>query len=98
VDNLDLIFLADTYHHIEYPDAWLSSVWNALKPNGRLAIVDFEREEGKSPHGVTGHARKVTKQTVISEITGAGFVLESQHLQHLLSDNYYFLTFVKGTK
>ena len=32
--SLDLVFLCDVYHHIEYPRNFLASVHEALRPGG----------------------------------------------------------------
>jgi SAM-dependent methyltransferase len=42
----DAVFLRDVYHHLTQPEEFAKSVVAALKPGGRLAIIDFEPESG----------------------------------------------------
>lgn len=39
--SIDLAFICDTLHHIEARAAYLASVRAALRPGGRVAIIDF---------------------------------------------------------
>lgn len=90
-NSVDLVFTSDTYHHFEYPQAMLASLHNALKSGGRLIIIDYEKIPGRSSPWVLGHVR-ANRETVIAEITAAGFTLERIH--DLLRENY-FLEFRK---
>lgn len=84
--SLDLVFTCDTYHHFEYPQAMLASIRAALKPGGRLAVIDFERVEGRSSSWVMGHVR-ADRKTVIAEVEAAGFRLLKTH--DLLRQNFF---------
>jgi ubiquinone/menaquinone biosynthesis C-methylase UbiE len=72
----DAIFLRDVYHHLTSASEFNTSVRAALKPGGRLAIIDFEPMPGsKVPAGVPenrgGHG--VPPSVVISEVSASGF-------------------------
>jgi len=86
--SLDLIFVCDTYHHFEYPQSMLASLRAALKPGGRLAVIDFERDPATSSGWVLNHVR-AGKQTVIAEIEAAGFSLSRE--EALLTTNYFIV-------
>jgi len=90
-NSVDLAFVCDTYHHFEYPQAMLASIHQALRPGGRLIIIDFRREAGFSSPWVMGHVRAGEAQ-VIEEVTAAGFTLSER--PDFLRVNY-FLTFTK---
>lgn len=47
-EKVDLAFINDVLHHIEDPATYLKNLASYLKPNGRIAIVDFTPE--RSPH------------------------------------------------
>jgi predicted methyltransferase len=75
-DCCDAIFLRDVYHHLTRPHEFDASLLAALKPGGRLAIMDFPPEPGSAvPAGVPsdrgGHG--ITASIVVTEMTGAGF-------------------------
>ena len=72
----DAIFLRDVYHHLTRPHEFDASLLAALKPGGRLAIIDFPPEQGSSlPAGVPddrgGHG--IPTSIVVAEVTRAGF-------------------------
>ena len=89
--SIDLAFTVDTYHHFEYPKSMLASIHKALRSGGRLIIIDFVKQPGKSSGWVMGHVR-ANKDKVIDEVSSAGFVLIDD--KPLLRTNY-FLEFGK---
>ena len=75
----DAIFLRRVYHHLTDPLDMDRSLFLALRPGGRLAIIDFEpsqRPGERPPPGVPanrgGHG--APKPIVTRELTQAGFV------------------------
>ena len=71
----EAIFLRNVYHHITAADAFNKSLFDSLKPGGRLAIIDFVPDPGsKLPEGVPanrgGHGIPVS--VVIEEMKQAG--------------------------
>lgn len=90
-DSVDLVFICDTYHHFEFPRKTMSSIHRALKPEGKLVVLDFERIEGVSSEWILGHVR-AGKEVFSREIQEAGFELEEE--KDLFEENY-FLVFRK---
>lgn len=84
--SVDLIFLADTYHHFEYPHLMLKSMFAALRPGGTLALIDFRRLPGLSSNWIMSHVR-AGRTRVIAEVEAAGFELIDEPLQ--LQGNYF---------
>jgi ubiquinone/menaquinone biosynthesis C-methylase UbiE len=71
----DAIFMRDVYHHITEPEAFSQSLVAALKPGGRLAVIDFLPRPGSQQFpGVNpnrgGHG--VPPAIVVSEVSAAG--------------------------
>lgn len=89
--SVDLVFLADTYHHFAYPRSMLASIHTALMPGGVLAVLDFRRQPGVSSPWVMGHVR-AGRAEIIEEVQGAGFEYLDEPLK--LRTNY-FLRFRK---
>jgi len=76
----DALFSRIVYHHLTDSAALNADIFRALRPGGRLVIIDFEpggimdwlgRPETGDRHG--GHG--TPKETVMSEVTAAGFQL-----------------------
>jgi ubiquinone/menaquinone biosynthesis C-methylase UbiE len=42
--GLDAVLIVDTYHELDNPDALLRNIAIALKPQGRVGVVDFKRD------------------------------------------------------
>lgn len=90
-NSVDLVFVSDTYHHFEQPQAMLASIHDALRPGGSVVIVDFRRIEGQSSPWVMGHVRAGAER-VIRELDEAGFRhTETQDIMQ----TQYFLRFIK---
>ena len=85
--SIDLAIVCDTYHHFEYPRSTLASVRQALRPGGRLFVVDFERIPGVSREFILGHVR-AGKEVFRAEIEAAGFELVREIEQVGLAENY----------
>lgn len=84
--SVQLAFLCNVYHHLEYPVAYMRSVRDALAPGGEVVVIDFERIEGVTSERMLKHVR-APKATVLTELTEAGFELITE--QPLLKDNYF---------
>lgn len=75
----DALYMRRVYHHFEDPASMNQSLWKSLKPEGRLAIIDFEpRGAEAEPSGRDSNDQHgVTAETVVEELQQAGFQLVS---------------------
>src|SRR5262245_31461321 len=94
--SIDVAFICDTYHHFEFPYRTMATIHKALKPGGRVVVVDFERIPGKSRDWVLGHVR-APREVVIKEIEESGFKLVGDEKIAGLKENY-FVRFEKTEK
>jgi predicted methyltransferase len=94
-DSVDLVFICDTYHHFEYPFRTMASIRKALKPGGRVVLIDFHRIKGKSSDFVMGHVR-AGQEVFVKEIEEAGFK-PVREVKDLLKENY-LVVFEKADK
>jgi len=85
--SVDALLVCDTYHHFEHPRDTLASLHEALRPDGLLVVVDFERVPGSSRDWVLEHVR-AGKEAVVAEIEAAGFRLQDQPPVAGLKENY----------
>lgn len=83
--GVDVAFMCNVYHHVEYPGAYMPTLGSAMKPDGVLWVIDFKRIEGVTDPGILRHVR-ANQDQVTEEITAAGFVLEDS--VDLLEENY----------
>ncbi len=93
-DSIELAFICDVYHHLEFPQSTMTSLHRALKPGGEIVVIDFERIEGKSREWVIGHVRAGSEQ-VIREIESVGFKLIPSPPDTSFLEENYFLRFRK---
>jgi ubiquinone/menaquinone biosynthesis C-methylase UbiE len=94
-NSIDVAFICDTYHHFEFPEKTMLSLHRALKPGGRVIVVDFHRIPGKSSDWVLGHVR-AGQDVVEKEIASCGFK-KTDEVKELLKENY-FVVFTKAAK
>ena len=91
-ESIDMAFICDTYHHFEFPYKTMASLHRAMKPGGRVILVDFRRVDGKSSDWVLSHVR-AGQEVFESEITRAGFQKLAE--DHKLLKENYFVVFEK---
>ena len=71
-DSVDLVFLCNTYHHLEDRVQYFSGLKPVLKPGGRVAIIEFTSGWLNS----IGHGTPT--QEIISDMQQAGYQLQTQ--------------------
>ena len=68
-ESADLIFICETYHHFQHPEAMLEAIKASLRADGRLVVVD---------RNTKGHA-KFTMEEFKAQVDKAGFKLIEEH-------------------
>jgi arsenite methyltransferase len=87
--SVDTVFICDVLHHIDNRPAYYTKLAKALKPGGRIVIVDFYKKPlpvGPPP------SMKLSEDEVTAEFKAAGFKLTESHT---FLPHQYFLVFQK---
>jgi ubiquinone/menaquinone biosynthesis C-methylase UbiE len=72
--GVDLIFTSNTYHHLKDRARYFSNAKRYLRPNGRVAIVEFN---GKGwIESMPGHHTE--KEVIVGEMKQAGYTLQKE--------------------
>lgn len=82
--SVDVVFMSDAYHHLEFPQHVLASLLRALRPGGSLWLIDFNRGPD-SDEWLRRHVR-AGKAEVVQELAQAGFDVVAEPA--LLTENY----------
>ena len=85
--SIDIAYICDTYHHFEFPQKTLASLHQALKPTGRVILIDFKRIKGESSDWTMNHVR-AGQEVFEEEIIASGFRKVREH-KDLLKENYF---------
>jgi predicted methyltransferase len=83
--KLDLILLVDVYHEFSQPQKMLRKMREALKPDGRLVLFEYRKEDPSIP---IKPEHKMSIQEAKTEVEAEGFrlsnVIETLPRQHIL--------------
>jgi cyclopropane fatty-acyl-phospholipid synthase-like methyltransferase len=71
--EVDMVLIVNTYHHIENRIDYFSKVKKGIKPGGELVVIDYFKKE--LPVGPPIN-HKIDMETVISELEEAGYTLD----------------------
>jgi precorrin-6B methylase 2 len=84
-ESVDLALMVDAYHEFEYPKEMLAGVVKALKPGGRVVLIEYR---GENPFILIKALHKMTQTQVRKEMSAVGLRwLETKSLlpqQHLM--------------
>lgn len=84
-NSVDLAIMVDVYHELEFPKEILQSLFAALKPNGKLLLIEYRGEDPSIP---IKPLHKTTVAQLNKELGSNGFKLQSRGdflpVQHFL--------------
>jgi SAM-dependent methyltransferase len=69
-DSLDAALMVDAYHEFDHPVEMLASLRSALKPRGRIYLLEYREEDPKVP--IKPH-HKMSEAQARKEFAAAGF-------------------------
>jgi len=76
-DGVDWFLMADVYHELGEPEAMLDHMRDALRSDGRVALLEYRVEDGTGDHIQAAHRMSVRQ--VLREWEPAGFELVELH-------------------
>ncbi len=83
--SIDLALLVDAYHEFSHPREMMQALVSALKPNGRVVLVEYRGENPLIP--IKPH-HKITQKQVKKELAAVGLIWQSTQeilpQQHIL--------------
>jgi predicted methyltransferase len=94
-NDLDAVLIVDTYHEFREYDQMMQAVFRALKPGGRLVIIDGEGPSGK-PRTEYHRLHTIPSELVREEVARNGFDLKESRpgfYDEEYGKKFYFLIF-----
>jgi predicted methyltransferase len=86
--SLDWILLVDVYHELQQPRAMLAKMREALKANGRVALVEYRLGGTTAAHIRPEH--RMTPEQILAEWEPAGFRLVKRY-EFLPAQHFFIL-------
>ena len=84
-ETMDLVLLVDVYHELSQPQAMLDRIRTSLKPDGRLVLLEYRKED---PHIPIRPEHKMSVEEAKAEVEAEGYrldkTLEDLPRQHIL--------------
>jgi ubiquinone/menaquinone biosynthesis C-methylase UbiE len=84
-NTMDLVLLVDVYHEFSEPQAMLDKIRESLKPDGRLVLLEYRKEDPRIPIRAE---HKMSIAEVKTEVEAEGYkldrVIEKLPRQHII--------------
>jgi len=71
--SLDLAVMVDVYHELQQPQVFLRALKRTLKPDGRLVLIEFRKEDPRVP---IREEHKMTVREARAEVEAEGYRFE----------------------
>jgi predicted methyltransferase len=85
VNRVDLVLMVDVYHELEFPYEVMRKMLTALKPGGRVALVEYRKED---PAVMIKQVHKMSEEQIVKEMTAVGLTyvetVRTLPLQHVV--------------
>ena len=72
-NSIDIMLLVDVYHEFSFPYEMTLSMLEALKPSGKLVLVEFRAEDPNVPIKTI---HKMSERQAVKEFKASGFLFE----------------------
>ncbi|MCO4821538.1 MAG: class I SAM-dependent methyltransferase [Flavobacteriaceae bacterium] len=78
-NSVDKILLVDVYHEFSHPYEMMKSIKKALRPNGKIFLIEYRSEDFRVP---IKEVHKMTQKQAVKELKAVGLKLD-QNLDNL---------------
>jgi 2-polyprenyl-3-methyl-5-hydroxy-6-metoxy-1,4-benzoquinol methylase len=89
--DVDLAFINDVLHHIQHRAVYLKALGAYIKPSGRIAIIEMDKNDPNTPHKNQPELL-VGRDEILQWMSDAGFKLVDEH-PDLFPGTKWFLVF-----
>jgi ubiquinone/menaquinone biosynthesis C-methylase UbiE len=89
--NVDLAFINDVLHHIQHRAIYLKNLGAYIKPNGRIAIIEMNKDDPNTPHKNQPELL-IGRDEILQWMSDAGFKLVAERAD-LFPGTKWFLMF-----
>ena len=76
--DVDLAFINDVLHHIQHRAVYLKALGTYIKPDGRIAIIEMDKNDPKTSHRNQPELL-VAREEILQWMSDAGFRLVQEH-------------------
>ncbi len=88
-NTIDMVLLVDAYHEFDHPREMMESIFNGLRPGGRVILIEYRKED---PKVMIKPLHKMTQKQAILEMQAVG--LKWKETKDFLPQQH-FMVFVK---
>jgi len=83
--QVDEVLVLDVYHHFDYPEKMLAAIYKALKPDGKLIIVEYYKRPEAMANGRAMTHIRLDMPDVIKEIEANQFhlLMEKERIKNV---------------
>jgi ubiquinone/menaquinone biosynthesis C-methylase UbiE len=83
--QVDMELVLDAYHHFDYPEKMLAALHKALKPDGKLVVVEYYKREAAMANGRALTHIRLDMPDLIKEIEANHFhlIMEKEHIKNV---------------
>ena len=75
-NTVDKVLMVDVYHEFNYPKEMISSIKKALRPRGKVFLIEYRGEDASVP---IKELHKMTEAQAVKEMKSAGLKLERNY-------------------
>lgn len=72
-NSVDKVLMVDVYHEFSFPVEMINSIKKALKPKGKIYLIEYRMEDPKVP---IKKLHKMSEKQAVKEMKAAGFTLQ----------------------